>query len=136
MSDLRSRTIRLAAVLPKNSSAKTALLEILAGDISIGALARGVQNWAKALERHGFSTEVDVFRGGRTYGSSVELEIEKPYTDEFGDEDTYYWSVTFVSGGYGSVGETKIGGSEGWRAMKAEALQRLKKDLRVYKIQI
>lgn len=104
--------------------------------VSISTLAKGVQTWAKQLKRQGFTTEIDVFKtgpgGNQYYGPSfVDLDIEKEYTNEHGEEETYYWSMKFIAGGYeGLTGDrNRIGGGEGWRAMKAEAAKRLYKEM-------
>lgn len=100
-------------------------------DISITALERGVRTWAKQLEKLGLTVEIDVFRtgpgGGVHYGpSTVELTLEKGYTDEHGEAEEFYFTAKFVAGGYGELGDRAIGGNDGWRAMKAEANRRLR----------
>ena len=99
-------------------------------DINITALERGVRTWVAALAKVGFTVEVEVFKtgpgGNSLYGpSTITLTIEKKYTDEYGNAQDFVDFVTFVAGGYGSLEDRNIGGREGWRAMKREALRRL-----------
>jgi len=101
-------------------------------NIGITALANGVRTWAKKLEAQGFEIEIDVFKtgpgGDEHYGpSTVELTLEKEYIDgSTGEPCDFFSTVTFIAGGYGGLDERQaIGGTDGWRAMKAEALTRL-----------
>lgn len=94
---------------------------------TIGTLEKSTLKWAERLTRSGFRVDVSVFRsgpgGGRYYGESrVEVDI-------YHDDSDYFYSLTFVANGYGSVHSSDIGGSDGWSAMKAEAVRRLNKDL-------
>jgi len=94
---------------------------------AIGTLEKSTLKWAEKLTRSGFRVEVSVFRsgpgGGRYYGESrVEVDI---YHDDY----DYSYNLTFVANDYGSVHSTDIGGSDGWSAMKAEAVRRLNRDL-------
>lgn len=97
-------------------------------EIAIGALERGVRTLAKNLEKLGLTTEVDVFRsgqGGEGSRSYVELGVTGKYIDHEGEEDEASADVRFRAGGYGSVTDREIGGTEGWRPMAAEGLKRI-----------
>ncbi len=100
-------------------------------EISIGALERAVRSFARQLESKGFQTEVDAFQTGRGgaqhYGPSyVTLTITKNFVNADGEEDEFWDEFRFIAGGYPTgLGRKDIGGNEGWRPMKAEAVRRL-----------
>lgn len=105
-------------------------------EIAIGSLERSVRTFAKSLEKLGLKTEVSVHRSGRVAydleRSYVELEVTGLYLDRDSEELEASSTVRFLSGGYGSLTEDfgrRIGGTDGWRAMKAQGLTRIMGDL-------
>jgi len=131
------KAFKRAASLPRGAEKKALSAALLKMAIGIGPLEKGVRNWVRQLERRGFTLDdIDVFRtgpgGNQYYGPSyVEVTLAHPYMED-GEEDTAYFEVKFTAGGYGALNERDIGGTDGWRAMKAEAERRLQKEMRMY----
>ena len=118
-------------LLPILAKAKTSGLN----GVSIGPLAKTVQELTRKLEGMGLQVETEVNRAGpsgREYGpSTVDLEITAEWTDEEGDEQEGFSSVSFIAGPWEDVGRRgQFPSTLGLREMKRRALDYILKDLK------
>lgn len=92
--------------------------------VSIGALKRSAEAWARSLRKQGFQVTVRPFRSGpggaEFYGPShVEVEVERRFAVA-GEPREFFRDFRFLANGYGATRRSDVDG-ETWGDMKRKA---------------